>query len=160
MVTKDFMKDVLQGKKRMLKMQEVKFINAPLFDEIAVKHLYNDVSQLPLIKDYFPDEFPKGCQCDRNYFYNVWNTFYPLQVKETIDHANAQRYTISDDRARENAITITDEWEQELKSLPFVSKQKGRMSALLKAKSKVKIQRKPRVQYEVAPSLKRMREVP
>ena len=42
-------------------MNEVNFINAPLFDEIAVKHLYNDVSKLPLIKDYFPDEFPKGC---------------------------------------------------------------------------------------------------
>ena len=61
MVTKDFMKDVLQGKKKLLKMHQVKFINAPLFDEIAVKHLYADVSKLPLTKDYFPDEFPKGC---------------------------------------------------------------------------------------------------
>ena len=42
-------------------MNEVKFINPPLFDEIAVKHLYKDVSSQPLIKDYFPDEFPKGC---------------------------------------------------------------------------------------------------
>ena len=42
-VTKDFLKDVLQGKKKLLKMNEVKFINAPLFDEIAVKNLYNDV---------------------------------------------------------------------------------------------------------------------
>ena len=31
------------------------------------------------------------------------------------------------------------------------------MTALLKSKSKIKIQRKPRVQYEVAPTLKRMR---
>jgi|AACY02.9.fsa_nt_gi hypothetical protein len=58
MITKDFMKDVLQGKKKLMKMSEVRFINPPLFDEIAVKHLYDDVSKLPLIKDYFPDEFP------------------------------------------------------------------------------------------------------
>ena len=43
MVTKDYLKDVLQGKKKLLKMSEVRFINLPLFDEIAVKHLYNDV---------------------------------------------------------------------------------------------------------------------
>ena len=43
MVTKDFLKDVLQGKKKLLKMSEVNFINAPLFDEISVRNLYNDV---------------------------------------------------------------------------------------------------------------------
>ena len=61
MVTKDFLKDVLQGKKKLLKMSEVNFINPPLFDEISVKRLYDDVSKLPLIKDYFPDQLPKGC---------------------------------------------------------------------------------------------------
>ena len=40
MVTREFLKDVLQGKKKLLKMDEVKFINPPLFDEIAVKNLY------------------------------------------------------------------------------------------------------------------------
>ncbi len=145
MITKDFLKDVLQGKKKLLKMNQVSFINPPLFDEISVKRLYHDVVGQKLMKPYFPDEFPKGCQCDRSYFYNVWNTMYPDQVKETIEHANAQRYTISNEEAEQNAITITDEWQEELKSMPFISKQKGRMSALLKAKSKIKIQRKPRV---------------
>ena len=135
-------------------------INPPLFDEIAVKHLYDDVSQQPLIKDYFPDTFTKGCQCDRAYFYNVWNTKYPEQVKETIDYANAQRYTVSNEDARQNAIVVSDDWLQEIDSMPFVSKQKGRMTALLKAKSKIKIERKPRVQYPVGESLKRLRDPP
>ena len=100
MVTKDFLKEVLQGKKSLMKMHEVRFINPPLFDEIAVKHLYNDVSQQQGMKEYFPDVFPKGCQCDRGYFYNIWNTVYPEQVKETIDFANACRYTISNENAR------------------------------------------------------------
>ena len=89
MVTKDLLKDVLQGKKKLLKISEVRFINPPLFDEIGVKNLYKDVIKQPGMKEYFPDEFPKGCQCDRSYFYNVWNTQYPEQVKETIDYANA-----------------------------------------------------------------------
>ena len=45
LVTKDFLKDVLQGHKKLLKTSEVRFINAPLFDEISVKHLYDDVSK-------------------------------------------------------------------------------------------------------------------
>ena len=153
MVTKDFLKDVLVGKKKLLRMSEVRFINPPLYDEIAVKHLYNDVSKQPLVKDYFPDEFPKGCQCDRSYFYNVWNSKYPNQVEETIKYANSQRYTVSNEKAEQNAICITQEWEDEIDNMPFVSKQKGRMTALLKAKSKIKVQRKQRVQYDVGLSL-------
>ena len=61
LVTKDFLKDVLQGKKKLLKMKEVSFINAPLFDEISVKRLYEDVVKQPEMRDYFPDKFPKGC---------------------------------------------------------------------------------------------------
>ena len=61
MVTKDFLKDVLVGNKKLLKMSEVRFINPPLFDEIAVKHLYEDVRQQPLMRDYFPDKLPKNC---------------------------------------------------------------------------------------------------
>ena len=59
-ITKDHLKAVLVGEKKLLKMSEVRFINAPIFNEIAVKHLYDDVSKLPLLKDYFPDKFPKG----------------------------------------------------------------------------------------------------
>ena len=57
MVTKDFLKDVLQGKKKLLRMSEVRFINPPLFDEIAVKRLYEDVVKQPLMKPFFPDKF-------------------------------------------------------------------------------------------------------
>ena len=67
---------------------------------------------------------------------------------------------MSNEEAKQNAITITQEMQEELKSMPFVSKQRGRMTALLKAKSKIKIERKPRKQYDVSQSLKRIREVP
>ena len=138
-------------------MKDVNFINAPLFDEIAVKRVYQEVVQQQLMRDYFPERLPKQCQMDRSYFYNVWNSKYPEQVQEIIAHANIQRYTISNEKAEQNAITITDDWQRELDSMPFVSQQKGRMSSLLKMKSKIKIQRKPRVTYEPHESLKRMR---
>jgi|ETNmetMinimDraft_14_1059893.scaffolds.fasta_scaffold44954_1 hypothetical protein len=46
----------------------------------------------------------------------------------------------------------------ELDSMPFVSKQKGRMSALLKQKSKVNAVQKPRVTYDAFDFEKRARD--
>ena len=88
MVTKDFLKQVLSGLKKLLKMQDVRFVNPPSYDEIGVKALYHKVLEEEGMKDFFPAKFPKGLQCDKAYFYNVWNTLYPDQVKKVIDHAN------------------------------------------------------------------------
>ena len=59
-VTKEFLKGVLQGQKKLLKMSEVRFINVPAFDEIAVKYLYSDVIKKEGMAQYFPDKFPKN----------------------------------------------------------------------------------------------------
>ena len=45
-VTKDFLKGVIQENKKLLRMSEVKFVNVPAFDEIAVKHLYPAVVKM------------------------------------------------------------------------------------------------------------------
>ena len=59
-VTKDFLKDVIQENKKLLRMSEVKFVNVPTFDEIAVKHLYSAVVKMEGMAAYFPDKFPKN----------------------------------------------------------------------------------------------------
>ena len=43
MVTKDHLKEVLAGRKTLLKMNKVNFINPPAFDEIGVKALYERI---------------------------------------------------------------------------------------------------------------------
>ena len=73
------------------------------------------------MKSFFPEKLPKNCQMDRGYFYNIWNSQYPDQVQNVIKHANAQRYTISNEKAELNSIKITDEMQRELESMPFVS---------------------------------------
>ena len=89
--------------------------------------------------------------------YNVWNTLYPESVEMVIQHANKLRYSVEEDKEKSNAITITDEWQSEIEKLPFISKQKGKMSHLLKEKSKIEITYKPRVTYEHFPFEKRTR---
>ena len=100
------------------------------------------------MKRYFPDKFPKGSQCDKSYFFNVWNSMHPEQVSKVIEHANSQRYTVKGEEVKNNSIVLTEEWQQQLQSMPFVSKEKGRMSHLLKLKSKIGVVRKERVVYD------------
>ena len=98
-VTKDFLKDVIQEKKKLLKMDDRKSVNVPAYDEIAVKYLYPAVINQEGMSIYFPDKFPKNTYCDKEYFWTVWNTLYPQQVKEVIKYANEQRYTVSNQAA-------------------------------------------------------------
>ena len=81
MVTKDHLKAVLQGKKKFLKMNAVRFCNPPAYDEIGVKALYRKIVALEGMGQHFPDKYPKGTQCDRSYMFNVWNTIYPEDVR-------------------------------------------------------------------------------
>ena len=84
MFTKDFAKDVFSGLKKLLKLREVKFIQVTKYDELSVKALYDKFLSLGGMKDYFPDKYPKGRQCDREYMFNVANTLYEAITNEVI----------------------------------------------------------------------------
>ena len=148
MVTKDHLKQVLAGRKVLLKMTEVSFCNPPTYDELSVKGLYDKVIKQTGMSLFFPDRYPKGRQCERAYMFNIWNTKHPHQVAGVIQHANKQRYAIDSEKVKQDTIIMTEHWRNELESMPFVSKQKGRMCALLKQKSKIGVLSKPRKQYE------------
>ena len=144
MIQKEFLKAVLTGEKALLKMNAVRFINVPAFDEISIKALYDQALEMEGMSKYFPSKYAKSRQADKTYFYNVWNTLYPEEVKEVINFANRQRFTITEEKARDESIIITEDWKKEIAEYPFISKKKGRMSALLKQKSKILKIKKPR----------------
>ena len=148
MVTKDYLKLVLSDKKKFLTMKEVSFINPPHYDEISVIKIYEKMITLPGMINYFPDKYPKGRSCSKEYMYNVFNTLYPEDVKKLIEFANEQRYSVTSEKNKGDAIEISESWKEQLESLPFVSKQKGRMSHLLKQKSKVGVIQKERRTFD------------
>ena len=92
------------------------------------------------------------------YMYNVWNTIHPGEVKEVIEQANQVRFGLKNEKVQQETIAITDEWQKELESMPFVSKQKGKMSHLLKQKSKVGVVQKERVTYDAFDFCKKRRD--
>ena len=77
MMTNPFLKGVLKGEKKLLKQAEARYCNPPQYDEISVAQLYDTCIQMPGMADYFPDEYPKGRSCNREYFFTVLNTLHP-----------------------------------------------------------------------------------
>ena len=77
MINKDFFKEVLVEEKDLLELKEVSWINVPLFDELSVINIWPMTKEDKQIKKYFPDKLPKGRVPDREYFFNILNTFQP-----------------------------------------------------------------------------------
>ena len=87
MFTKDYAKDIFSEKKLLIKKKNVLYVEVPKFDELSVKNLYDKLLALDNMSKYFPDQYPKGRQCDREYMFNVANTLHEGVVQELIDHA-------------------------------------------------------------------------
>ena len=72
---------------------------------------------------------------------------HPEEVQQVIAHANSQSYSVTAEKQADEAILISDKWMTEIEAMPFASKTRGRMTMLLKQKSKVNAVPKPRVTY-------------
>ena len=75
--TKDMIKEIFCGEKKLMKLKEVKFITMPKYDELSVKNLYDKLIELEGMKQFFPSKYAKGRQCDREYLFNIANTLHP-----------------------------------------------------------------------------------
>ena len=79
---------IFKGKKKLLKLNEVKFVHVIKYDELSVKNLYDKFMTLEGFADYFPDKYPKGRVIDREYMFNIANTLHEDIVKEIIQYAH------------------------------------------------------------------------
>ena len=123
MVTAKFLKQVFKKKKHLLKAADVKVCNPPRYDEISVANLYADCMKLEGMKDHFPDVYPKGRSCSREYFFSILATKQPEYTKQLILNSKKQRFDGEDEDAVKERIEIDPSWEEELKAFPqFASK--------------------------------------
>ena len=60
MINKGWLKDILAGKKKLLKLRQVKLISVPKFDEVSVKNLYEKLLDLEGMSAYFPDKLRRA----------------------------------------------------------------------------------------------------
>ena len=87
-MNKDFLKLVLSGRKKMLKLSEVKRVHVPNYDELSVTAMMRDMANDPVFMLYIPDKLPKGRNCDRVYFFDILNTVHEDFLQALIKHAS------------------------------------------------------------------------
>lgn len=80
MLNAKWLKQIISGDKKLLKAKEAKRCNPPRYDEISVSNLYSKCIVLEGMADFFPDEYPKGRSCSREYFFTILATQYPEYV--------------------------------------------------------------------------------
>ena len=73
-MNKDFLKEVFSGSKKLMPLNDVRYVNVPLYDELAVVKIWAYMKDDEELMKYFPSKFPRGRLPDRTYFYNIMNT--------------------------------------------------------------------------------------
>ena len=121
-VNKIFIQKLYKGEKQILKMENVRFINVPKYDELSVTNMLKLVKNDTELLKFWPDEYIAGMQPSRQFFFNTINTVYPGFLKQLITNSNQQRCGVSDEQNKKSSILVNDEWLNNLSSIPFHSK--------------------------------------
>ena len=122
LINKDFLKDVLCGKKQLFKKLQVREIKVPKYDELSVKALFPQFKKDPIFNSYFPDDYPKDKGPPREYFFNIMNTLYPDYLAQILSHANMQRMSTDGEALKAEQIQISEYWKEQFESMPFLSR--------------------------------------
>ena len=121
MLNKDFLKEIFTDQKSLLRLDQVKRISVPQFDELSVIKLWPMLQSDEKFMRYFPKKLAKGRVPDREYFFNLVNTFQPNYLQQIIKHANSQRNSVEAEVMEKEVIEISDDWWNALNASPFVS---------------------------------------
>ena len=122
MINKDFLKQVLDNKKKLLPLKAVKWVNPPKYDEISVSNLFPKYKTDPVFMQYMPDNLPKGKFPDRAYFFNVLNTLHEDTMQRMIEHANGLRFESAKAGITEEEVLVSNDWWEKLNLMPYYSR--------------------------------------
>ena len=78
------------------------------YPEVSVKALWPKYNDRKEVRDYLPSKICKGRTIDRNYFFNVLNTFLHDELQAILEHAHSQRTSIADQQQRSEAIVLSE----------------------------------------------------
>ena len=105
-VNRDFLRQVLKGEKMLLAIADCKFVTIPHYDELGVRHIFEQFRSDEEVMKYLQDEYPKGRYPDRQYFYTILNTVHPEYVKAMIAHANKARFAADGEAQEERVVNV------------------------------------------------------
>ena len=161
MLNKDYLRLLLVEKKKLMPISQVRTVNVPKFDELAVQKIFPLKANDPTFMAYFPDKLPQGRWPERRYFFNILNTLEYEYLQHLIAHANRQRHSAEEQGAENANVEATEFMWEELHKLPFISSRsllfisplldcRGRTLHLLKQRAKPVTERKQRRKFDLA----------
>ena len=121
MVNKDHMRKILLEEKRFMPLEDVKPVNMPKWDELSVKHMWPKMKAIEGFMLYMPERLPKKILPDREYFFNIMNSVNPDYVQKAIQHAAAQRNSVTEQNAESESILLSANMHALLQEKPFQS---------------------------------------
>ncbi len=135
-----FLKDVLVGKKILLKQKEVETTGKiPRFEEFRVKHIWELTKVRQDLMLYFPDILPSSNRLpDRAYLLNVLNTLEEDLITKSFSESMMKRREQSiKEREKDNnirTIEIKPEILEKILGSQQESKRKGRILSMIQKK--------------------------
>ena len=120
-VNKDFLRQVFANEKRLLKKKQVDYIHVSHYQELSVKNLWKDLKEDVAFNVFFQEKYADEKNPCRKYFFDLLNTIYPEYLQTIMAHATKERFTGEGANKKDEAIKATDEWFEELQSMPFIS---------------------------------------
>ena len=109
-INKDFLRQILAEEKKVFKRTEIKTIKIPMFDELSVKNLWDEVKDDPKVMAYLPDIKDTTKHVEREFFHNILNTVHPAFMDDIVKHAYALRNKPELDEEKKDYILISDDW--------------------------------------------------
>ena len=70
------------------------------------------------MKDYFPDEYPKGRKCAREYFFTVLASLHPEYIGDLLLKCKKDWLGVDQGQSNKEAVVMCTEWERQLKEFP------------------------------------------
>lgn len=120
----EFLQDVVADKKEVFKRGEYRPVTIPFWHEFAVNKLWDDVhTHLPQMIPYMPKEWKKAGDADREYFWNILNTFAPAFVAAYVSDARNQRLALKNKpKVKERkSLCCSAKWAKRIAEANYVS---------------------------------------
>jgi len=83
----DFLQQMAEGRKKYLLRRMIPTFKVPTWPELSVKALYKDVMADEVLRDYFPDRYPKGRLPERQFFWGVIYGVKPAYARHLVHDA-------------------------------------------------------------------------
>ena len=118
---KDFLKDVLAGRKKLFRRADTKFLEVPRYKELAYINLKEQAYQDPEVAAYLPDPKEGQREVDRLFFFTILSTLRTEWLLENIQNARLVRHVKDPEEEKDEVIHLTDEMYAFLHAHPFQS---------------------------------------